>query len=1012
MILMRTDELKKDEKSSRVDQVVISPPLCIAVQISLTRLLASWGIKPTAITSHSSGEVAAAFAAGAIDCRDAMAIVFARGPCLERLQEASAEAPGGMMAVGLSKEDSKRAISQLTSGKIGIAAVNSPSSVTVSGDMMAIEELERSLANQKIFARKLKINVAYHSHHMAVVENEYLAELRRVTRHEGEIGDFLYASPVTGKRMPKTSRMAPEHWSSNMLGTVEFFDALRAICLPEVPDTAAKVREIDMIVEIGPHSALAGPIRQILSQPDLKDKNIAYGSCLTRGKDAVDTMHELVCSLFSKGYPVDFCAVNFPGPRLFPRVFHDLPNYPWNHQTRHWVESQVNQSHRFKKRPQHDLLGSLMVGTNDFAPTWRNIIRPSEIPWLRDHLVQGDIVYPGAGLAVMAIEAIRQISETLEVQISGYELRDVDIKTALVIPDVSDGVEVQLSLQACSDQMLENDWNQFVICSPVESGSWVEHCKGLVRVLKAVRDDTTSWNDLAGVSALSSRFELNPEAYPRFVSPKEIFEALHAVGITHGPVFQNLKSLFVGKDRCVTTFSIADTAALMPGKHEYGHIIHPTTLDSIIQGAYASLPGLGSRQKNAFVPKFIKSLFVSNEISHEPGHSMKSYSILNHKNYKGFEASVVAFNDQETQNGPILEIGDLFCQALGTTASTEKIAETSTCWKIKWDHDISLMNPETLNDSLKVAPDQTSRIVEGRLRRAVLCFISNALVSLTATDVEQLSWYHKRFYEWMRLQEKLVLMQPAWVEPSEEEMITLFEEIGNTVDGKMVVRIGKQLVPILRQQIAPLELMLEGQLLYEYYKRALRIDRSYAQVKQLIRLFRHKNPRANVLEIGGSTGGCTDFVLQGLGGGDTGTAARFAHYDFTDISAGFLERARERFTAWGHLISYKTLNIEHEPSLQGFEEGSYDLVIACQVLHATHSMEATMTQVRKLLKPGGTLIMVETTNDVLDVQLIFGTLPGWWMSMFRNITLMASLTLFRRGKGAHKQSFADSRDVG
>lgn len=347
-ILIASEELTKDEKTSRVNNIVISPPLCIAVQISLVRLLASWGIKPTAITSHSSGEVAAAFAAGAIDCRDAMAIVFARGPYLERLQEAKADARGGMMAVGLGREDAHHAISQLTSGKIGIAAVNSPSSVTISGDIQAIEEFERILANQKIFARRLKISVAYHSHHMAALSREYLAVLRKTTKHEGKIGDVIYASPVTGKRMPQASQMTPEHWVSNMVGTVEFLDALRAICLPEVPKTSTKEREIDMVVEIAPHSLLAGPIRQTLLQPDLKDRNIAYGSCLTRGKDAVETMLELVCLLLSKGYPVDLSAVNLPGPSPSPKVLHNLPSYPWNHQTRHWVDSQLNNSYRFK----------------------------------------------------------------------------------------------------------------------------------------------------------------------------------------------------------------------------------------------------------------------------------------------------------------------------------------------------------------------------------------------------------------------------------------------------------------------------------------------------------------------------------------------------------------------------------------------------------------------------------------------------------------------------------------
>ena len=1008
---MAAEELTKDEKSSRVNNIVISPPLCIAVQISLVRLLASWGIKPTAITSHSSGEVAAAFAAGAIDCRDAMAIVFARGPYLERLQEAKADARGGMMAVGLGREDAHHAISQLTSGKIGIAAVNSPSSVTISGDIQAIEEFERILANQKTFVRRLKISVAYHSHHMAALSREYLAVLRKTTKHEGKIGDVIYASPVTGKRMPQASQLTPEHWVSNMVGTVEFLDALRAICLPEVPKASIKEREIDMVVEIAPHSLLAGPIRQTLLQPDLKDRNIVYGSCLTRGKDAVETMLELVCLLLSKGYPVDLSAVNLPGPSPSPKVLHNLPNYPWNHQTRHWVDSQLNNSYRFNQHSQHDLLGSLMIGTNCFAPTWRNIIQPSEVPWVRDHLVQGDIVYPGAGILVMAIEAIDQITEAFEVQISGYELRDIDIKTALVIPETSEGVEVQLSLRPCSDKMLEKDWNEFLICSTAGKGSWVEHCKGLVRVLKAVKEDT-SWNGLATESPVPSSFELEAASYPTHVHPDEMFKGLQAVGITHGSAFRNLIALAAGPNRSVATFSIANTAALMPGQHEHGHIIHPTTLDSLIQGVYASLPGVGSHGKSAMVPKSTKSLFVSNTIPHDPGHVIKSYAKLSHHSPQGFETSIIAFSEEGAQVGPTLEINGLFCQALGMTGSTKNVHETNICSTMKWDNDLFLMGKETLHDLLSIAPDPAFRSVEGKLRRAVLCFIADTLASLRVTDVENPSWYHKKFYEWMRLQEEIILNHSTWRRPTEEKSASLFEEVSNTVNGQMVVRLGKQLVQILRQQVAPLELMLEGQLLHQYYQRALRIDRSYAQVSQLIQLFKHKIPQANVLEIGGGTGGCTQCVLDSLGGGTTGIPSRFAHYDFTDVSAGFFEQARQRFAVWGDLVSYRTLDIEHEPFPQGFIENSYDLIIACQVLHATHSMNTTMTQVRKLLKPGGKLILVETTNDVVHIQFIFGTLPGWWMSMFSIITLMAPLTWFRRGEGAQKQSFSYGQDVG
>ena len=108
--------------------------------------------------------------------------------------------------------------------------------------------------------------------------------------------------------------------------------------------------------------------------------------------------------------------------------------------------------------------------------------------------------------------------------------------------------------------------------------------------------------------------------------------------------------------------------------------------------------------------------------------------------------------------------------------------------------------------------------------------------------------------------------------------------------------------------------------------------------------------------------------------------ARFSHYDFTDVSVNFFDEARSRFSAWGELIEYRKLDIENDIIDQGYEEGTYDLVVACQVLHATKNIDTTMSHVRTLLKPGGKLVLVETTHDSHDIQLIFGVLPGWWLS--------------------------------
>lgn len=954
-----TDELTKNEKESRIDDVDVSPPLCIAVQIALTRLLRSWGIKPMAITSHSSGEIAAAYAAGVLSLQEAMAIVhYARGQFLDALWT-KADHRGSMMAVGLGREDAEPYLSKLSSGKVVVACVNSPSSVTVSGDQAAIAELEQQLTEEKVFARMLNVRVAYHSHHMNAVAADYRKALPKTIGKKHTFKDnVLYSSPTTGGRITDAADMGPEHWVTNLLQPVEFLDAFRSICR----DQLTGEKQVDMLLEVGPHGALAGPIRQCLQLPELKDLGVGYLSCLNRGENAVDTMHALAVSLVARGYRVNLNAVNFPHASAQPKIIPNLPTYPWNHRTRHWSEPRINKEHRLRKKPAHELLGSTIPGASPSNQTWRHTIRTSDLPWVRDHRVQSDMVYPGAGLIVMAIEAMRQVNHSSAVR--GFSLRDVDIVAALVIPDTPDGVEVQLHLHQSDGRTLGLEgWRPFSICSTDGDGGWTTHCKGLI---------SATLSDMGGVVAPGDDCTVKTK-------PDDMFEFLQSVGIYHGPAFRNLKKIMSAEGASAATFAVADTAASMPGGYQQEHLLHPTTLDSVFVAAYSALP---RNKRSAAMPRSIKRMSVSADIGSRATELFVAHSRIGKADGRGFHADIAVRSEGDAGSSAVLEIEGLFCQTLAETAGQAE--QHNGCLTIKWEEDLSLTSAHGLMERLKARPDPAEIAHVQELKQACFYFFHDAVTSLTEADVGSLLWYHKTFFEWMKLQISQQPQAATWLDVDETEREELIGKVSSaSVDGEMACLIGRNLNAILRQQVAPLELMLKDHLLHRYYKHALRIDRCYAQVRHLVSLFAHKNPRARVLEIGAGTGGCTQIVLEALGGGDTdGGARRFSHYDYTDISSGFFEQARSRFGAWDDegAMRFRKFDVEGDPADQGFEEGSYDLVVACQVLHATKNMDRTMQHVRSLLKPGGKLVMVEMTHDVLDVQLIFGVLPGWWLS--------------------------------
>ncbi|MCJ1383523.1 hypothetical protein MMC17_006637 [Xylographa soralifera] len=995
-------ELNRDAKSARVNETGVSIPICVALQISLVRLLRAWGITPSAVTSHSSGEIAAAWTVGAINLRQAMAIAYHRA-ALAADETLRGPVKGGMVAVGLSREDAESYLGRLTcGGEAVIACVNSPTSVTVSGDLTAVQEMEAMAKTDGVFARLLRVDTGYHSHHMAAIVDSYREALQDVLADEegrpvtDSLDSIAFSSPVTGDRMVDADELAdPEHWIASLVQPVEFLDAFTDMVLG---DTDPSGSSVDVLVEIGPHTGLGAPINEILAQSVYQSIELPYFGCLVRNTNARDSMQILAANLLRAGHPLDMEAVNFPfGKWPFLRVLTDLPPYPWNHQNKHWSESRLNRALRERVLPPHDILGSLVLGTNLHAPSWRHILRATELPWIRDHVVQSSIVFPGAGYVCLAIEAIKQIRQveanaaTGAKEIAGYRLRDIDILQALVVPDNADGVEIQTVLRPVNDKNIGlRGWQQFEVLSVTTDNRWTHHAKGWISV--ELEESLKNNNNK------KSKKDLGVTGYMRRIKPDDLFASLRSVGVHHGPMFRNVKSIVQsGKElRAETTIAVADTS--VPDDIPRHPVIHPTTLDSVIVSTYAALSRAGANEDSARVPRSIENIWVSSKISHEPGHQFKTYTTHHRCDAQTVVSDITMINnagddDDNTNDSvyPVLEIRNLVLQSLGQIATSEQAKrwEKEICGKMEWAPDMSLVSPATLASIRKelsqaMDPEESRFLMD--LRPVCVYFCQDALTALTPSDVIQLEPHHVKFYEWMQDQvrcAKAGILGPGsetWTDhDASERQRRIRLAAKDSVNGEMVCQLGPHLATMLRQDKAPLELMLDGRLLYRYYQKMLKLDRSMLQLNELLRHVVHKNPRARILEIGAGTGGATRHILQALGTAESG--GPFASfYHFTDISSGFFEAGRSEFAAWGDLMTFDKLDIEKDPASQGFGLGSYDIVIACEVLHATKSMAHTMANVRSLMRPGATLLLVETTQDQIDLQFVFGLLPGWWLS--------------------------------
>ena len=392
---MCTGVLRRQPEESNIHDAQISQPLVTAIQIALVNLLASWSIVPGAVVGHSSGEIAAAYAAGLITEQEAIVTAYLRGKAVSRNTK-----EGAMIAVGV---EALEINPELATGKgpVVVACHNSPESLTLSGDAAAVKEVKEVLERENKFARILATGGnAYHSHHMRELGEGYEHEMNEIasrmpsrgnsTARKNSVGPTVtFFSSVYGRKYPSTT-LGPHYWRLNLESPVLFHEAVLEM---------VTVMHPEVLVEIGPHSALMAPLRQISKTMTSEVKFPEYLSAIKRNSDNVSDLLTLAGTFFVKGYRVDLGRVNAveTGDANRPwmgKTITDLPHYQWQYPDQIILhENRYTREWRLRMHPRHDVLGSRIPGGVKTEPTWRNVLRSKDLAWLGDHRVSRQILY-------------------------------------------------------------------------------------------------------------------------------------------------------------------------------------------------------------------------------------------------------------------------------------------------------------------------------------------------------------------------------------------------------------------------------------------------------------------------------------------------------------------------------------------------------------------------------------------------------------------------------------------
>ncbi|GFF60843.1 lovastatin nonaketide synthase [Aspergillus udagawae] len=914
-------ELLNCNDPDRLKEADVAQSLCAAVQIGVVNILREWGVTPSSVIGHSSGEIAAAYASGAIPAEVAISIAYLRGRTIT-----SSRSNGAMAAVGLGREQIKP---YLREGVV-VACENSPQNVTISGDERAINKVVEDIqASDEIFCRLLAVNVAYHSSHMKDLGELFEKHLSPRMSYNTSMAPLI--STVTGEVISEPDRLNARYWRRNLESPVLFSSAVQTLTDADKEDR--------LFLEIGPHSALSSPLRQILSEA--QNKQLYYVPTLVRGQDQWRCMLATAGQLYIHG-----TLLNLADPLVGSgKTLTDLPPYSWEYNERFWNETRLARNWRLREHSHHELLGSRALESTDIEPMWRNLLRLDDVLWLLDHRLGGEVVFPCAGYVAMVGEAIQQISGS-----SDYSIRNMFIRTALVVDhEGHDDVELITSLRpARIADNVDSVWYDFTITAH-QGGVWSTHCIGQV---------------CAAQDRQHAAIQLSPHS--RHVPSDKWYEALEAKGLEYGPRFRGLDSI------TASSSSPHAAAVLHPieENRDSHYTLHPILIDQCLQLlSVAATNGLTRRMTRLCIPTAISSLYIAD------GQGDMSVGVSCNNNMGAtMRGNALLVADGRT----LLSMQDGVFFSIADTALRDDAPPLAST--LHWKPHVDFVTPEELLPSI---PDNVFKTGQGGRLVSLMLIEAYHRTRSAAPAKEHL----RRYHQWIELQYEMIRddvrdLLPEMRDKHAADPATRWPEIQCIIDASqgphrriyaLAERILRHIHEILDAECNSIELLMEDDGLAKMYGEMSAVTHWDA----FLSVLGHSNPSLRILEIGGGTGGATRLALNALV--SPGKSRMYTTYTFTDLSPAFVSQAKEKFAEFRGM-EYRTLDISGDAESQGFTPETYDLIIAANVLHATPRISETLRNVRRLLSPTGRLLLHELCPVNPLMGFIMGTLPGWWIA--------------------------------
>ncbi|KAL5459023.1 hypothetical protein PMIN06_003013 [Paraphaeosphaeria minitans] len=976
------EELLAPADTSRLGEAALSQPLCTAIQVILVDMLRAAGVTFAAVVGHSSGEIAAAYAAGFLTASDAIRVAYYRGLYAYLAGNKHNQQKGSMLAVGASWEEAQQLVSSPEfEGRLAVAAHNSPASVTLSGDADATIEAKAYFDSQKKFARLLKVDTAYHSHHMEPCGDRYVQALRacgvQVQRPKPDTSCTWFSSVTASSQgMQAVDALRDEYWRDNMTNAVLFAEAIK--------NAVTNTHQLDLAVEVGPHPALKGPATQNVTE--VQPSSLPYCGVLSRGKDDREAFTDALGFIWTRlPHLVDFKSFENVtlGESSRRTMVIGLPSYQWSHGRAHWAESRISKRLRTRNTPHHEILGFLSPDSNAYEMRWSNVLKQKEIPWLSGHQLQGMTVFPAAGYVAMALEASRALVGDQSIEL--VELHELSIPRAITFEENDDlGVETLVSLTAIdrhSDQLYTANFACYSI--PV-LGLGTDHdmeisASGTVKISLGAPD----------ISALAY---VPHEMYNMgAVDSDRFYSTIAELGYNYSGQFKTLSSA----QRKLNQASALVASYVYDDMSVSEYLVHPSMLDVAFQASILaySAPGDG-RLWSLSVPTAIGTIRVNPEVCAAlptSGSSVPVLATIDGESEK-FSASIDIFSDDG--ENVMMQVEDLKMRPFApANEADDRVMFTNTKYGVATPDGATLqgdLHPSAYDVEVAAACEKLSFYYLHKW--------ASELAEHSSRDRSKLAllsdWLRQTLSVLTRLQQSAFKNEKTL--RSADEVRALASTYADSVDIKVLLAFDEYINATIQETNAPQD-TTQSPIVHDWYQSGLGSSAYNALLGGTLKQIVYRYPHARILELGAGKGATTRSVLHAVGN-------TCSSYTFTDASQENVRNVGDSFRSHNKKMNYKVLDITSPPVDQGFKSQGYDIVIASHVPTMAGSTTTTLEHIRQLLKPGGYLILKEFTNpSSIRSQVIAGALltlgseidggslappilsPGAWHSILRKV---------------------------